>query len=143
MTARRIRTRAVRPRRAPRGGVYGIGVDILHVARIEKVYARHGQRLVERLLHPLELKDFAKVSKPALYLAKSFAIKEAFVKAMGTGFFGISHDDVGAIRKASGKPEFVFSKRLQVRLKRLKIKAAHVSLSDEGGIVGAVAILER
>ena len=62
---------------------------------------------------------------------------------MGTGFFGISHDDVGAIRKASGQPEFVFSKRLKARLKRLKIKAAHVSLSDEGGTVGAVAVLER
>ena len=123
--------------------IYGIGIDVLRVRRIEVVYKRHGERFVERLLHPLERKEWEAAARPVQYLAKSFAIKEAFVKAMGTGFFGISHDDVGAVRKASGKPEFVFSKRLRARLKRLKIKAAHVSLSDEGGIVGAVAILER
>ena len=123
--------------------IYGIGIDVLRVKRIEAVHQRHGERFVERLLHPLERKEFEAAARPVQYLAKSFAIKEAFVKAMGTGFFGISHDDVGAVRKASGKPEFVFSKRLKARLKRLKIKAAHVSLSDEGGIVGAVAVLER
>ena len=123
--------------------IYGIGVDVLRVKRIELVYKRHGERFVERLLHPLERKEFEAAAKPVQYLAKSFAIKEAFVKAMGTGFFGISHDDVGAIRKASGQPRFVFSKRLAARLKKLKIKATHVSLSDEGGIVGAMAVLER
>jgi holo-[acyl-carrier protein] synthase len=123
--------------------IYGIGLDVLRVKRIEAVYKRHGERFVERLLHPLERKEFEAAAKPVQYLAKSFAIKEAFVKAMGTGFFGISHDDVGAVRKASGKPEFVFSKRLAARMKRLKIKATHVSLSDEGGIVGAMAVLER
>ena len=77
------------------------------------------------------------------YLAKCFAVKEAFVKALGTGFFGVSHDDVGVVRRKLGKPEFVFRKRLQARLRRLKIRRAHVSLSDEGGTVGAVAVLER
>ena len=123
--------------------IYGIGLDVLRVKRIETVYKRHGERFVERLLHPLERREFEQAAKPVQYLAKSFAIKEAFVKAMGTGFFGISHDDVGAVRKASGKPEFVFSRRLAARLKKLKIKATHVSLSDEGGIVGAMAVLER
>jgi holo-[acyl-carrier protein] synthase len=123
--------------------IYGIGLDVLRVKRIEAVYKRHGERFVERLLHPLERKEFEAAARPVQYLAKSFAIKEAFVKAMGTGFFGISHDDVGAVRKASGKPEFVFSKRLAARMKKLKIKATHVSLSDEGGIVGAMAVLER
>jgi holo-[acyl-carrier protein] synthase len=123
--------------------IYGIGLDVLRVKRIEAVYKRHGERFVERLLHPLERKEFEAAARPVQYLAKSFAIKEAFVKAMGTGFFGISHDDVGAVRKQSGQPVFVFSKRLKARLKRLKIRATHVSLSDEGGIVGAVAVLER
>ena len=136
-------SRARDPGARQRAAIYGIGLDVLRVKRIEAVYQRHGERFVERLLHPLERKEFEQATRPAQYLAKSFAIKEAFVKAMGTGFFGISHDDVGAVRKASGKPEFVFSKRLKARLKRLKIRSAHVSLSDEGGIVGAVAVLER
>ena len=123
--------------------IYGIGLDVLRVARIARVHKRHGDRFVDRLLHPLERKEYATAKHPVQYLAKSFAVKEAFVKALGTGFFGVSHDDVGVVRKALGKPEFVFSRRLKARLKRLKIKAAHISLSDEGGTVGAVAVLER
>jgi holo-[acyl-carrier protein] synthase len=123
--------------------IYGIGLDVLRVKRIELVYKRHGQRFVDRLLHPLERKEFEQAARPVQYLAKSFAVKEAFVKALGTGFFGVSHEDVGVVRKALGKPEFVFSRRLKARLKRLKIRAAHISLSDEGGTVGAVAVLER
>ena len=136
--------RKSRKARAPRGGgLFGIGVDILHVERIEKVYARHGERLVERLLHPLEVKDFRRVTKPAQYLAKSFAIKEAFVKALGTGFAGVAHDEVGAVRNGLGKPELVYGPRLKRRLKQLGITRAHVTLSDEGGTVCAVAVLER
>jgi holo-[acyl-carrier protein] synthase len=123
--------------------IYGVGLDVLRVRRIEAVYRRHGERFVQRLLHPLERREFEQAARPVQYLAKSFAIKEAFVKALGTGFFGVSHDDVGAVRKALGKPEFVFSRRLKARLRKLKIRSAHVTLSDEGGIVGAVAILER
>ena len=123
--------------------IYGIGIDVLRVARIARVHKRHGDRFVARLLHPLERAEYAMSQRPSQYLAKCFAVKEAFVKALGTGFFGVSHDDVGVVRRKLGKPEFVFSKRLQARLKRLKIKRTHVSLSDEGGTVGAVAVLER
>ena len=126
-----------------RAGIYGIGLDVLRVARIAKVHRRHGERFVARLLHPLERKEYEASTRPVQYLAKCFAVKEAFAKALGTGFFGISHDDVGVVRRKLGKPEFVFSRRLQSRLKRMKIKATHVSLSDEGGTVGAVAVLER
>lgn len=123
--------------------IYGIGIDVLRVDRIEKVYRRHGERFVERLLHPLELKEFESAAKPIQYLAKAFAVKEAFVKALGTGFFGVSHEDAGMVRKTLGKPELVFSRKMQARLRRLKVKSTHVSLSDEGGIVGAVVVLEK
>lgn len=123
--------------------ISGIGVDILRVSRIEKVYQRHGQRFVERLLHARELTLFRKARKPALFLAKSFAIKEAFVKALGTGFVGVAHDEVGAIRNKLGRPELVFSAKLKRQLKRQKIKSTHLSLSDEGGLVCAMVVLEH
>ncbi len=123
--------------------IYGVGVDILRVSRIEKVYRRHGRRFVERLLHAREQSAFKKARKPALFLAKCFAVKEAFVKALGTGFNGVAHDEVGAIRNKLGRPELVFSAKLKRMLKRLKIKTAHLSLSDEGGLVCAMVVLER
>ncbi|MBI3171156.1 MAG: holo-ACP synthase [Hydrocarboniphaga effusa] len=127
----------------PRGAIYGVGVDILRVARIEKVYRRHGRRFVERLLHARELSAFRTARKPALFLAKCFAVKEAFVKALGTGFNGVAHDEVGAIRDKLGRPELVFGAKLKRRLDRLKIKTTHLSLSDEGGLVCAMVVLGR
>jgi holo-[acyl-carrier protein] synthase len=123
--------------------IYGIGTDILQVSRIEKVYARHGERFVERLLHADERKVFARQRKPALYLAKAFAVKEAFVKALKTGFGSVAHDDVGSTRAKRGDPVLVFSAKLQKRLTRLGISGAHLSLSDDGDWVCAMVVLER
>lgn len=123
--------------------IYGIGVDILHLPRIEKVYRRHGQRFAERLLHPKEMMEYRKARKPALFLAKCFAVKEAFVKALGTGFHGVAHDDAGLVRGPLGRPRLVFGAKLKRRLTRLKIKSAHVSLSDEGDLICAMVVLEK
>lgn len=123
--------------------IVGIGIDVLSVARIARVYRRHGKRFVVRLLHPAERKEFGKARHKVQYLAKCFAAKEAFVKALGTGFIGVTHDDVGVVRGKLGKPEFVYSSRLRARLRKLQISGAHVSISDEGDTVGAVAVLER
>jgi holo-[acyl-carrier protein] synthase len=120
-----------------------VGIDVLSVARIARVHRRHGKRFVARLLHPAEREEFGKARHKVRYLAKCFAAKEAFVKALGTGFIGVAHDDVGVVRGELGKPDFVYSARLRARLKRLKISGAHVSISDEGDTVGAVAVLER
>ena len=50
--------------------IYGIGLDVLRVKRIEAVYRRHGERFVERLLHPLERKEFEQAARPAQYLLR-------------------------------------------------------------------------
>jgi holo-[acyl-carrier protein] synthase len=123
--------------------IYGIGVDILHVERIRKVWKRHRRRFAERLLHPDEWERFEATRKPEDELAKCFAVKEAFVKALGTGFHGIAHDEVGVLRDAAGRPKLVYAAKLKRRLGRLKIRRAHVSLSDEGGLVCAMVVLER
>jgi holo-[acyl-carrier protein] synthase len=57
--------------------IYGVGLDVLRVRRIEAVYRRHGERFVQRLLHPLERREFEQAARPVQYLAKSFAIKES------------------------------------------------------------------
>ncbi|MCI0749372.1 MAG: holo-ACP synthase [Nevskiales bacterium] len=123
--------------------IYGVGVDFLRVGRIEKIHRRHGERLVQRLLHGRERAAFKTARRPAQFLAKCFAVKEAFVKALGTGFRGVAHREIGVIRNKQGRPELVFSAELRRRLKTNRIKAAHVSLSDEDGRVCAMVVLER
>jgi holo-[acyl-carrier protein] synthase len=73
-----------------------------------------------------------------------FAAKEAIVKAMGTGFaHGIWIRDVGVVQNAWGKPEVVFSARGERVRRELGIGEAHVTLTDERGLVVAVAVLLR
>ncbi|MDX1498207.1 MAG: 4'-phosphopantetheinyl transferase superfamily protein, partial [Salinisphaeraceae bacterium] len=59
--------------------IYGIGNDLLRIERMEKALARHGERLPQRILHPLEQARYASSKRKVNFLAKSFAVKEATV----------------------------------------------------------------
>lgn len=128
---------------APQGSIYGIGVDILRVERMEKLLARHGSKLLDRLLCARELREVRARKNRARALAMCWAAKEAFVKALGTGFDGIGWKEVGVIREANGRPVLVFNRKMAARVKSLGIGASHISLSDDGGFVSAYVILER
>jgi holo-[acyl-carrier protein] synthase len=122
--------------------IYGVGADLLRIDRGEGLWQRHGQRAVDKLLHPAERERFDPAANPGRYLARSFAAKEAFVKALGTGFRGVGFNEVGIVRKPEQRPELVFSERLQGQLDALGIRRAHLSFSDEAGMVLAFVVLE-
>jgi holo-[acyl-carrier protein] synthase len=122
--------------------IFGIGVDVLSADRMRKTFERFGERIVERLLMPEEREQLKRTSRVERFLAMRFAAKEAIVKAMGTGFaHGIWIRDVGIVQNAWGKPEVVYSERGEQVRRRLGIGAGHVTLTDEAGLVVAVAIL--
>lgn len=123
--------------------IYGIGVDLLRVERMAETHARYGERLERRMLHPAEREALRSARNPANFLAKCFAAKEAFVKAMGTGFNGIAMQEVGLVRNALGRPSYIFAERLQAQMEAEAIVASHVSLTDDDGFVCAMAVLER
>ncbi len=123
--------------------IYGIGVDILHVSRVSEVYQKHADRFVQRLLHPREHERLTQVRDVANYLAKCFAVKEAFVKALGTGFRGIAHDEIGWVRGDLGRPLLCLSDRARDLLHARGVGAMHLSISDERDLVCAMVTLER
>lgn len=123
--------------------IYGVGTDLIRMARIGAVLERHPQRFAQRLLHAQELAQYAQSRRPANFLAKAWAAKEAFGKALGTGVRGYDNPDVGCVRAALGRPQMVFSPRMRARLDAMGVGAAHVSLSDEDGVVLAFVVLER
>ena len=124
--------------------IYGIGVDVLEAERVRKVHERFGPRFVERLLMPAEIAQLGRTRRPERFLAMRFAAKEAIVKAMGTGFAnGVWIRDVGCVQDEWGKPEVVFSARGEQVRRRLGIGEGHVTLTDEAGLIVAVAVLMR
>lgn len=124
--------------------IFGIGTDIVKIERVAAVYERYGGHFVERLLLPEERAVFDANKRPARFLAMRFAAKEAIVKALGTGFgHGVWIRDVGFLANAWGRPEVRFSPRGRAVADQLGAGDGHVSLTDEAGLVVAVAILMR
>ena len=122
--------------------IYGIGVDVLQLERIERCYRRFGEHFVQRLLLPAERVQLERTRRPERFLAMRFAAKEAVVKAMGTGFaHGVWIRDVGIVQDKWGKPEVVYSARGERLRRKLGIGAGHVTLTDEAGLIVAVAVL--
>lgn len=124
--------------------IFGIGTDVVRIERIAAVHQRFGRHFVERLLMAEELALFESTQRPTRFLAMRFAAKEAIVKALGTGFgHGVWIRDVGFVPDPRGKPELRFSPRGRAVADRLGAGDGHVSLSDEAGLVFAVAVLLR
>ena len=85
--------------------IYGIGTDIVSVKRIEKSLAKFGDRFLHKILNDVEVAEYAQTPHPARFLAKRFAVKEAFSKAYGTGIGAeVSLHDVGLTHDPRGKP---------------------------------------
>jgi len=123
--------------------IYGIGTDIVEVARIEDSLKQFGDAFAEKILAGSELVAYRESHIKARFLAKRFAAKEAFSKSLGTGLrtpatfqnITVSHDDLG-------KPVLVLAAELQVFLTSKNIQKMHVSISDEKNLAAAFVVLE-
>lgn len=124
--------------------IYGIGVDVLEVKRIARTLERYGAHFIDRLLMPEEQAQLSRTQRRERFIAMRFAAKEAIVKAMGTGFaHGVWIRDVGVVQNAWGKPQVVFSARGEQVRRGLGVGEGHVTLTDEAGLVVAVAVLMK
>ena len=121
--------------------ILGVGIDIVHVGRIHHWESVPG--LVERYFHPEEVADArSRGAGESLSLAARFAAKEAFGKALGTGFAGIRLGDIQVVNDPSGRPELVLHGTALARFSAFKGSSVHVSLTHESDNAVAVAIIE-
>ena len=104
-----------------------IGVDIIEIARIERVLERWGERFLHRIYTEPELKLCRK--KPSR-LATRFAGKEAVMKALGTGIKGVSWKEIGILAEPGGKPLVQLYGKAQKRANSLGLGKLAISLSD-------------
>lgn len=135
--------------------IAGIGTDIVLLARIQRLHDRYGDRFARRVLGPDELVEFERrrqtgtsdgrtgTDRAVRYLAKRFAGKEAFSKALGLGLRGpMTLLSLQILNDARGKPYTVARKELAPYLRERRLKA-QISLSDEVDSALAFVILEH
>lgn len=123
--------------------IFGIGTDIVEVSRIESSINQFGDEFAKRILADSEFASYQQSQIKPRFLAKRFAAKEAFSKALGTGLrapatfqnIAVSHDDLG-------KPVLVLAAELQVFLQSKSIVNMHISISDEKNLAAAFVVLE-
>lgn len=120
--------------------VYGIGIDLVEVARIEKAVKRLGKRFLTTVYTERELRFCLPRRNRHLSLAARFAAKEAFLKALGTGFSkGINWQEVEVLDNERSRPTF----HIQGKAKKLLGKRrVHLSISHLNDYATAVVIIE-
>ncbi len=115
-----------------------IGIDIVQISRIQKAMKSH--KFVQKILTPAELD--AGTQNSIMHTAASFAAKEAFCKALGTGFRGFGFNDISVMHNELGKPYFVFSSKLSELITKMGITQIELSISHEKDYAVAVAITQ-
>ncbi|MBI5897766.1 MAG: holo-ACP synthase [Rhodocyclales bacterium] len=123
--------------------IFGIGTDIVAVARMTEYWRRHGERGLEKMLAPVEREACRASSDPGRFLAKRFAAKEALGKACGSGVrapvllpeIAVDHDELG-------KPAFSYGPALAAHFAERRL-TAHLSISDEQDYAVAFVVLEK
>ena len=123
--------------------IYGIGIDVVEPHRVARLLEKYGERFARRVLTTREWPSYENTRNPVLFLANRFAAKEAFSKAMGTGFrYPVTLQCISVVQNRAGKPGLEFHPRLHDVLRERGIIGHHVTISDERTLACACVVLE-
>jgi holo-[acyl-carrier protein] synthase len=124
--------------------IHGIGIDLVQISRIESAAERWGDRFLERVFTKSEFAYCQSKARPGAHLALRFAAKEAFAKALGSGFrqgLGFRQIEVG--NDSKGRPDLNLHGRSKEVCQGCGITRSHLSLSDDGLYAIAMVLLEQ
>lgn len=123
--------------------IEGLGIDNVEITRMEEILKR-GNAFRDRVFSPVEIEYCSKQTNYAQSFAARFAAKEAFVKALGTGFTGdLDFNQIEIRSDSQGKPYISLSGEAKTIIENRKIEAVHVSLTHTASIASAIVILEK
>jgi holo-[acyl-carrier protein] synthase len=128
--------------------IIGIGSDLCNIERIQNSLDRFGDRFIQRVFTPVEqAKATRRTLTRAATFAKRFAAKEAFSKAVGTGFNqGVFMRDIGVANLHSGAPTLVLTGGAKARLDAMipagHAATVHLTMTDDHPWAQAFVIIE-
>ena|SRR5579864_3724183 len=120
-----------------RGVNVAVGIDIIEVDRVRKVFERHGERFLRRVFTEREV---LQCRGKATRLAGRFAAKEAISKALGTGLHGVAWHEMEVVQLRSGRPTVRLHGRAKKRAELLGLSAFDVSIADLQTFSIAIAV---
>lgn len=132
--------------------IFGVGIDLLSINRVDKVYNNHKDLFIKKTLSILELQEFNLIkdkNKQINYLAKKFSAKESFVKCIGTGLGrGIKFTDISILHDNFGKPIIKVNDELQQFIeKKFNVNFDNinfiVTITDQDGLINTLVIMEK
>ena len=127
------------PLYSPQGVNIAVGIDIIEVGRVRRVFEKHGERFLQRVFTEREVQQ---CRGKATRLAGRFAAKEAISKALGTGLHGVAWREMEIVQLRSGRPTVTLYGNAKRRAELLGLSAFDVSIADlkEFSIAVAVAV---
>lgn len=123
--------------------VCGTGIDVVEIARFERLWQQHGTKRLARLFTPAELAYALGRARPAASLAARFAAKEAVMKALGLGLGRCRWLDIEIWREEGARPQVHLSGAAAARAAELGVNCWHVSLAHSRTYAVACAVAER
>src|ERR1700676_3753738 len=125
------------PLHAPQGVNVAVGIDIIEVNRVRKVFERHGERFLKRVFTEREVMQ---CRGKAERLAGRFAAKEAISKALGTGIHGVAWREMEVVQLRTGRPSVRLHGNAKRRAEQLGLAAFDVSIADLAELSIAIAV---
>lgn len=123
--------------------IVGIGIDTVSISRLEHLIQLRGEKFLRKVFSQSEIEEGMRREKNASFFAARFAAREAFVKALGTGFRrGVSIRDIEVKKADLGRPELSFTARVGDMLRANGIARCHLSMTHDGDSAQAIVILE-
>jgi len=123
--------------------IVGLGIDIAEIDRIEAAITRHGAPFLERLFTPEEVAYCERFKNRYERYAARFAVKEATMKALGTGWSrGVRWRDIEVMREPSGKPGLRLAGVAREIADRMGVKQISVTITHSGNLALAQVIFE-
>jgi holo-[acyl-carrier protein] synthase len=125
-------------------GIVSLGLDLTQIGRLAEAEARRGERFLGRLFTPAERAYCERrAARRHVHYAGRFAVKEAVMKALGTGWTrGVRWIDIEVVRAPGGPPELVLHGATAAIAEARGIDRWHVTITHDAGLAAAVVVAE-
>lgn len=125
--------------------IYGIGVDLVENDRMEKIILKWGDKFLSRVFSEGEIKYCGRhASQASIHYGARFAVKESFLKAIGTGLGGgVKLLEIEVVNEENGRPEIRLSGGAQEHFATAGISKIHLSITHTKSYASAVVLLEK